>query len=244
MSFLYVNLKCRQHDSDPYVSGGPCSDCHGGTEIVICKKSAVKDVVTNTPSPFMDFGCSDAFTKGDRNTEWTLYPLSRCTWDKADSSPGLNIKAADEVGRKWLTSGTLPTSLWNHCNLLKCFVWWASPIHEYPFPSIHYTKYPQCRFISLRVGKTSYLHNCTSWVIKVRLLEIFQKCFGKYLVWDCSWNAGPGPDTSWWAPPGETGFLFRTNGLKSLTRAYDEVPACQQETQGLSSYNEEETKLP
>jgi len=45
------------------------SDCHGGMEIIICKQYAVKDVVTNIASPFVDFGCSDAFTKGDRNAE-------------------------------------------------------------------------------------------------------------------------------------------------------------------------------
>ena len=43
------------------------SDCHGGMEIIICKQYAVKDVVTNIAYPFVDFGCSDAFTKGDRN---------------------------------------------------------------------------------------------------------------------------------------------------------------------------------
>ena len=32
------------------------SDCHGGMEIIIRKQYAVKDVVTNTASPFVDFG--------------------------------------------------------------------------------------------------------------------------------------------------------------------------------------------
>ena len=35
------------------------------------------------------------------------------------------------------------------------------------------------------------------------------------------------------APPGETGFLFRTNGLKSLIRAYDEVLALPARNSGL-----------
>ena len=66
------------------------SDCHGGMEIIIRKQYAVKDVVTNTASPFVDFGCSDAFTKGDRNTEWTLLSSVKVySGDKADSSPGL-----------------------------------------------------------------------------------------------------------------------------------------------------------
>ena len=47
------------------------------------------------------------------------------------------------------------------------------------------------------------------------------------------------------APPGETGFLFRTNGLKSLTRAYDEVLALPARNSGfVFSYNEEEPSCP
>ena len=47
------------------------------------------------------------------------------------------------------------------------------------------------------------------------------------------------------APPGETGFLFRTNGLKSLTRAYDEVLALPARNSGfVFSYKEEEPSCP
>ena len=47
------------------------------------------------------------------------------------------------------------------------------------------------------------------------------------------------------APPGETIFLFRTNGLKSLTRAYDEVLALPARNSGfVFSYNEEEPSCP
>ena len=49
------------------------------------------------------------------------------------------------------------------------------------------------------------------------------------------------------APPGETGFLFRTNGLKSLIRAYDEVlalPARNSVGACLLCYNEEEPSCP
>ena len=135
------------------------------------------------------------------------YPLSRCTLGTKLIRPqAWNIEAANEEGRTWLTSGTLPTSLWNHCNLLKCFMWWASPMSWVSFTSIHTHTHththttPPVPFHLPECGKTSYLHNCTSWVIKVQTHWNFSEVLGKYLVWDCSWNAGPGPDTSWWSP--------------------------------------------
>ena len=132
----------------------------------------------------------------------TSYPLSRCTLGtRLIHPPAWNINAANEVGRKWLTSGTLPSSLWNHSDLLKCFMWGVSPMSWVSFPSIHaHTHTHRVLFHLPACGKTSYLHNCTSWVIKVQTHWNFSEVLGKYLVWNRSWNAGPGPDTSWWSP--------------------------------------------
>ena len=151
----------------------------------------------------MDFGCSDAFTKGDRNTEWNLLSSVKVySGDKADSSPGLEHKCSQWSGKEmaYFRNSALLTakSLWS----VKVFHVGSEPhvMSILPQYTCTHTQTHTVLFHLPACGKTSYLHNCTSWVIKVQTHWNFSEVLGKYLVWNRSWNAGPGPDTSWWSP--------------------------------------------